>query len=345
MAKPRVFVSSTYYDLKHIRTSLELFIRSLGYEPILSEKGDIAFTPDKPLDESCYREAKNSDIYVLIIGGRYGSEASRNKKETKEAKSFYAAYESITRQEYKAAAAERIPIYILIEKAVYAEYQTYLNNKGNEGIRYAHVDSVNVFKFIEEILAQRANNPVQPFERHSEIESWLRDQWAGLFREQLRNLVTQPQLASMSTQISELAEVNKTLKAYLEKLLSTTGSKVSSRQFIKSESKRLDRALMLQRLNRNDLIDYLKRLLGTSAHQSLKLMKDARSFEDFLKRVAAVGETSEDKTNRIMALRTHSAAVKDYQEARMIAGLAPQNKEEAEPPATAETNGAKETKT
>lgn len=53
MAKPRVFVSSTYYDLKHIRTSMELFIRSLGYEPILSEKGDIAFTPDKPLDESC----------------------------------------------------------------------------------------------------------------------------------------------------------------------------------------------------------------------------------------------------------------------------------------------------
>jgi hypothetical protein len=48
---------------------------------------------------------------------------------------------------------------------------------------------------------------VQPFERHSEIESWLRDQWAGLFRKQLRNLVTQPQLASMSTQIGELSEM------------------------------------------------------------------------------------------------------------------------------------------
>jgi len=95
----------------------------------------------------------------------------------------------------------------LVEKAVYNKYQTYLNNKNNDGIKYAHVDSINIFKFIEEILAQRANNPVQPFERHSEIESWLRDPWAGLFREQLRNLVTQPQLASMSTQIGELSEM------------------------------------------------------------------------------------------------------------------------------------------
>jgi len=207
MAKPRVFVSSTYYDLKHIRASMELFIRSLGCEPILVGKGDIAFPPDKPLDESCYREAKNSEIYVLTVGGRYGSEASRTKKEESEAKSFYEAYESVTRQEYKAAAAEKIPIFILVEKAVYSEYQTYLNNKNNDGIKYAHVDSINVFKFIEEILAQRANNPVQPFERHSEIESWFRDQWAALFREQLRNLVTQPQLASMSTQIGELSEM------------------------------------------------------------------------------------------------------------------------------------------
>ena len=28
MAKPRVFVSSTYYDLKHLRSALESFIES-----------------------------------------------------------------------------------------------------------------------------------------------------------------------------------------------------------------------------------------------------------------------------------------------------------------------------
>jgi hypothetical protein len=80
VARPRVFVSSTYYDLKHIRSSLDNFIESLGYDSVLSEKGDIAYSPDIPLDESCYREASGADIFVLIIGGRYGSSASNEEK-------------------------------------------------------------------------------------------------------------------------------------------------------------------------------------------------------------------------------------------------------------------------
>ncbi len=41
MVKPRVFVSSTYYDLKYIRNSLKSFIGSFGYEAVLFEDGDI----------------------------------------------------------------------------------------------------------------------------------------------------------------------------------------------------------------------------------------------------------------------------------------------------------------
>lgn len=37
MAVPRVFVSSTWYDLKYIRENLKYFIRGLGYEPVLAE--------------------------------------------------------------------------------------------------------------------------------------------------------------------------------------------------------------------------------------------------------------------------------------------------------------------
>ena len=36
MSRPRVFISSSFYDLRHIRTSLESFVESLGYEAVVS---------------------------------------------------------------------------------------------------------------------------------------------------------------------------------------------------------------------------------------------------------------------------------------------------------------------
>ena len=78
MAKPRVFVSSTYYDLKYIRASLAEFIESLGFEAILHERGAIPYLPNIDLDESCRIELQNADIVILIIGGRYGSPSSRS---------------------------------------------------------------------------------------------------------------------------------------------------------------------------------------------------------------------------------------------------------------------------
>lgn len=37
MAKPRVFLSSTYYDLKHVRERIERFLANFGMEPVLFE--------------------------------------------------------------------------------------------------------------------------------------------------------------------------------------------------------------------------------------------------------------------------------------------------------------------
>src|SRR5665648_1274971 len=158
MARPRIFVSSTYYDLKHIRASLENFIDSMGFEPILSEKGQIAYSPENSLDESCYRDARNSDMFVIIIGSRYGSEKSESR-DTKD-KQFFDRYDSITKQEYKSAIERDIPSYILIEKSVYSEFEIFLKNKDNKSINYVHDDSVNVFHLIENIQSQPRNNPV-----------------------------------------------------------------------------------------------------------------------------------------------------------------------------------------
>ena len=71
--KPRIFVSSTYYDLKYIRNDLENFIKSFGYESVLFESGGVAFVPNNDIESSCYNEIKNCHMLILIIGGRYGS--------------------------------------------------------------------------------------------------------------------------------------------------------------------------------------------------------------------------------------------------------------------------------
>ena len=41
MAKPRVFVSSTYYDLKYVRERLERFISAYCFDPILFESDEV----------------------------------------------------------------------------------------------------------------------------------------------------------------------------------------------------------------------------------------------------------------------------------------------------------------
>ena len=237
MAKPRVFISSTFYDLKHLRSSIEGFVESLGYEPVLSEKGNIAYNPNISLDESCYHEASSCDMFVLIIGGRYGSAASGEQQ--KLSTSFYTRYESITKREYETAVTRGVPIYILIDRSVYAEYGTYCQNRDNTNTKYAHVDSVNVFRFIEEILAQPRNNPVHTFERHSDIEGWLREQWAGLFKEMVSRRSEQTQLASLDSQVKELANVNTTLKRYLEVVMSQVSEKKAAEEIIKTEVKDL----------------------------------------------------------------------------------------------------------
>lgn len=219
MAKPRVFISSTYYDLKHIRSALGVFVDSLGFESIMNERGAIPYSHTEALDESCYKEVKQCDIMVLIIGGRYGSPESidrdrvtQTKKNFKNDKvdEFFLKYKSVTRKECESALDANIPLYVFIEKAVHIEYETYKANENSTSIKYAQVTSVNVFEMIKAIEELPLNNVIKSFEHYHEIEDWLRNQWAGLFKDLLQRMTSQVQFESLSTQVSQLNESNKT---------------------------------------------------------------------------------------------------------------------------------------
>ncbi len=320
MAKPRIFISSTYYDLKHIRSSLEGFIEALGFEPILSEKGNIPYSPDLPLDESCYMEVGDSDIYVLIIGGRYGSEQSGDKQKIPEG--FYEKYESITKKEYQNAVDKDIPIYVLIEKSVNSDFETYLKNKDNKSINYVHVDSINIFHFIESILHQPRNNPVHYFDRYGEIERWLKEQWSGLFRDLLRQRSRQKQLSSLSGQVSQLSEINETLKRYLEEVMSKVAPE-KSEELIEIESKRLEVTRQLTKLEENHLYLYLSTGYGLTVSEFMESTMKSKTPKSFINNlIKNLDEPKEIQDQVRYKLNGKiKIVIRDMNDARQVFGL------------------------
>jgi hypothetical protein len=211
---------------------------------------------------------------------------------------------------------------------VYAEYQTFLRNKTNDGIEYADVDSVNVFSLIEDILTLRQNNAFTTFSKYTEIEDWLREQWAGYFRELLKRTTESRQIASLSSQVLELAEINKTLRTYLENLMRTV-SPEQSEIVIEEESNRLndlERRLMFENyivLHGNNFLKLLSDLRGETSHEEAReWIESATDKEDFVRKLN--DNVSSRFAHRIEdMLRAYKDAQQEINDARVILGKEP----------------------
>jgi hypothetical protein len=181
MARPRIFVSSTFYDLRQVRADLERFIRDLGFEPVLHERGNIPYGHEERLENYCYREVGTCDILVSIVGSRFGSHSG------------HADY-SISQMELKKAIELQKPVYIFVEHAVFSELRTYLANTDNSNVRYTSVDDSRIFQFIDEVRRLPHNNLIFTFSTVVEITDVLREQWAGLFRNLLNESLKQQEV-------------------------------------------------------------------------------------------------------------------------------------------------------
>jgi hypothetical protein len=166
---PTAFVSSTCYDLSHIRADLKNFLSSLGFEPLLSEISSFPINPQSTTVENCVNAVKErADIFILILGARYGTQNASGK--------------SITNLEYLAAKAKGIPIYVFALKPIIEALPSWKSNKGGnfEGI----VDSPQLFEFVEQLYGSQ-EHWVFPFENALEITETLRRQLGYLFTDSL----------------------------------------------------------------------------------------------------------------------------------------------------------------
>ncbi|MBE6814773.1 MAG: DUF4062 domain-containing protein [Ruminococcaceae bacterium] len=168
MAVPRVFISSTFYDLVQVRYNIGDFIKNLGYEPVMHEKSAITYTQNTELENDCYNELSSCDIVVCIIGNNFGTQSQVSEL-------------SITMEELKTAIKSKKKIYVFIAKDVFIENRTYEQNKDNGSFKSAYTDDLKIHEFILNLKKER-KIVISSFETTDEITNTLKLQFAGLFQ-------------------------------------------------------------------------------------------------------------------------------------------------------------------
>lgn len=241
MAAPRVFLSSTCYDLGEVRDSLFSFIESYCYQPILSDRGDVFYHPDLHTHTSCTNEIENCELFVLIIGGRFGGKHIVNKDK------------SIVNAEYSAAKALGIPVFTFVKRDVYEDHRVYERNKSNKAlvkeIVFPSMEkqeyAANIFEFINDVRLAPVNNGLFPFDYARDIRDNLGKQWAGLLFDFLNKRSKEKEIKSINHLLDNLSLAGKKTEELIENIYKHL-DKVNAPQVIKRIDEEVEAAKFFQ---------------------------------------------------------------------------------------------------
>ena len=179
MAGVNIFISSTCYDLSQVRQNLRDFISGLGHNPMMSEQNDFPIDPQLDNWENCINAVKKyADIFVLIIGNRYGAVGETGK--------------SITNTEYLTAVQKGIPIYTFSLKKMTTLLPMWERNPDAD---YSHaVDNPKIFEFLADVRKKSGRWNFE-FDNAQDIIDTLRKQLSILFQNSLelrKRIVSSP---------------------------------------------------------------------------------------------------------------------------------------------------------
>jgi uncharacterized protein DUF4062 len=225
MPKLRVLVSSTVYDLAPVRVSLQGFIESQGFEPVLSERSDVLYDYRQHTHRNCIDEVTECDMLVHVIGSRFGSELTREDVGQLAAEMDPSLLSETTSQRLSISQAEAlkavingIPVFAFIDKRVNNDYGTYRENRDSHfaaEIKYPSIPRPEtaeyIFRFVELFKKQRYGNALYEFEDQNDIIDCLRKQWSALFRKLLKDAQGQEvetlRVGNLAQEIADLRTV------------------------------------------------------------------------------------------------------------------------------------------
>jgi hypothetical protein len=161
--QPTIFISSTIYDFRDLRSALKYWLEELGYKVLLSEFND--FT--KPLDENsynaCLKSIESADYFILLVGSRTGGFYNSKEKVSITRKEYRTAYDIVKSGKLKLITFVRADLWAIkedrkaLEKYLAKEFaqQKEIDSSDIEGIsKYQSTfvnDAESTFSFLNEI--------------------------------------------------------------------------------------------------------------------------------------------------------------------------------------------------
>lgn len=177
MPSPSVFISSTYIDLKEVRSGIEKFLVDMKYSPRLFENGGVGFQSEDELDKDCYKAISECDFFLLIIGNRYGSPSSNNNRKSSK-------FDSVSRLEFRKALEENTPIFVFVKTEVSLAYETFCENKFSKKINYAGIEDNQILVFLKEVYEKiGSTNFIFNFNEVEDITNNLKSQFASIVKD------------------------------------------------------------------------------------------------------------------------------------------------------------------
>ena len=162
MAKPRIFLSSTCYDLNDARASLTTFFEDFGFEVLNSQLTNFGVSPKVHSARACLDQVELADYLVLIIASRQGED-------------FPASNHSITNAEFNRAKELGIVINTFVKSEVLSARRIF---KENPSANFASVvDDPRIFKFIDSISSSETDNWLHSFNSVSDIQDTMKSQF------------------------------------------------------------------------------------------------------------------------------------------------------------------------